>query len=308
MSNSTNYIYVIAKWRFYGKLLVPTSKTNLFQTIGKKKKITDYASLTQGEPDFGISSKPSILTLKLKISKKDDALKTIFEFTEKFLTTMLLSANIDALTKHPPITKRVDPSTTNVANFILAKGFRKKKHWQPVDHFALGHSLISGTTIEGYAILTDNVVNQIKNYSKNITNLCKNEKKSVELYKIGSKLMYLWRMGAFLSFYKIIEIYLESEYKNIILQDYRTKLNFQGNNRSLWRCISGIQRMEWICKHLHYFSTIHKLESKRRRRLIRGLPKLRNSISHPDRIPDVDSDSLNECRQLSKFLIDIHLV
>ena len=123
----------------------------------------------------------------------------------------------------------------------------------------------------------------------------------LKFYKIGIKLQEVWKNGSYLTFYKIIENYLKNEYKGDIMK----------HHHQTWDRIDNKKRLKWLAKKTGYFTDKKKgLGSSLFQKYKTQVPQLaffRDSIAHPDRITDVDSDVYFICKDFSLHLIKIHL-
>lgn len=295
--------YCIVKWDFYGNLWVPGTRNNLPE-YGKTIQLIQGVELTQGETSSGIFGIPTNLTLKIKIKTNNDLVRQIYDFTENFLTDMMLALDSIPIIKQTPNIVYVTPNQLDEKNYQLLDYNYSDNNWNPVSHYQMGHNLIiGGNNIKGYMSMNKSKQIQLEDFvKKNYHSQDDLTEKAIQFYKIGIKLQEMWKNGSYLTFYKIIENYLKNEYKENIMNHHPNQM---------WDKIDNKKRLKWLAKHTGYFTDKKKalgssLYQKYKRKVLQ-LAFFRDSIAHPDRITDIDSDVYFICKDFSLYLIKIHL-
>ena len=297
-----DFKYCIVKWEFYGNMVVSGVRNNLPE-YGKTIQLSHGIELTQGETATGIFGISSNLTLKIKTKTNTDLVRQIYDFTEKFLTDMMLALDSIPIIKQTPTITHVTPHRLDEKNYRLLDYNYPDDDWQPVNHYQMGDNLITyGNDIKSYMPMNKSKIVQLEDFMKKDHSYDCLTEESIKFYKIGIKLEDIWKNGSYLTFYKIIENYLNREYQQDIMKHHPNQE---------WNGIENKKKLKWLAKNTDYFKSKKKLldssQLKKYEKKIHQLADIRGSIAHPDRIKDVDSDVYYICKNFSLHLIKIHL-
>lgn len=287
------YDYWRVRGYFKGDAYIPHQDSNLPAKEGRVA-ITEYCKFIQNSH---YPFRPAILEIKIKTDKDVDHVRIAYDFCEKLLTAFLLALNVPS--KFDLIgMKKVTPKQEEEEDFVYVNceyGNLEKK-WEPYIHYSKGSHLVTyeGRIMHGVRLLNGNAIKAIIEQLSVLDNVDILTLEAIEHYKRGMKLlMNRWRNESFLSFYKVIELFRDREYKNLV----REKL-------------SNEEMLKYICETTNFHKkyegsqpeAVSVLQNTSRR-----LTEIRNKVAHASIDVEVRDMELRVCKDLAKHLINIHL-
>ncbi|MCH7561787.1 MAG: M20/M25/M40 family metallo-hydrolase, partial [Thaumarchaeota archaeon] len=225
--------------------MVVSGVRNNLPEYGKTIQLSHGIELTQGETATGIFGISSNLTLKIKTKTNTDLVRQIYDFTEKFLTDMMLALDSIPIIKQTPTITHVTPHRLDEKNYRLLDYNYPDDDWQPVNHYQMGDNLITyGNDIKSYMPMNKSKIVQLEDFMKKDHSYDCLTEESIKFYKIGIKLEDIWKNGSYLTFYKIIENYLKNEYKQDIMKHHPDQI---------WDKIDNKKRLKWLIRRILFF-------------------------------------------------------
>ncbi len=287
------YDYWRVRGYFKGDTYIPRQNSN-FPTKEGCVALTEYCRFIQNS-HYPFS--PAILEIEIKTDKDVDHVHIAYDFCEKLLTEFLLALNVPC--KFGSIKmEKVTPKQEEEKNFtyIHCEYNDVEKKWEPYIHYSDGSHLLTYKGRIGYSVrpLNENAIKAINDWLSILDNADALTLEAVRHYKRGMKLlMDCWQNESFLSFYKVIELFRDKEYKNLVTEK-----------------LSNEEMLKYICETANFHrkykgnqpEAISILQNTSRK-----LAKIRNRVAHASVSVEVTDTELRVCKDLAKHLINIHL-
>lgn len=288
----TEYDYWRIQGYFKGDTYIPRHNSNLPAREGYVA-ITKYCKFIQN-PHYPFE--PAILEIKIKIEKDVDHVRVAYDFCEKLLTEFLLALNISCKFNFIGM-KKATPKQEEEKDFVHVhyEYDDVEKKWEPYIHYSKGLHLVTYEGgIRSARPLNGNAIKTINDHLGILDNTDILTLEAIEYYKRGMKLfMDRWKNESFLSFYKVIELFRDKEYKNLVKEKIsKTKM-------LRYICETTNFRKEYEGRQPQLISILQEISGK--------LTKVRNMVAHAYVDVEVTDTELRVCKDLAKHLINIHL-
>lgn len=281
-------------------------------------QIFDFFTIIQESP---LNEK---FELKIKVESSLDHVQIATKVCERILESILFGAGIPCRIAGLSM-KEVQPEDLEKNNYLDASEFETGDYWEPYVHGEYRANLVYFGRSGGWNYLNPDIVSNIRLKWDSLNKLTAADSltiSAIDYYKRGMQLEFIFPSEAYLNFYKIIELYINSKFKDEYIKEIIDQIGSQFKswykqycptlqNREIIARIKEIassmvineKLLQYLCETTGFYETYSDPLTKE---LSPKLTKRRVDIAHPNLSrEEIERHALLICKNLAKHLIEL---